>query len=356
MRTKPIVHFTIDVECSVGGAYNGPDRLPKGYDLRFWGRLANQERAWGIGFIMDELERYGFAGTFFVEAFCEQYFSRRGLADACRQIIERGHDVQLHLHPGMRNLIPGAKRQVYRQSDFFCDYDLDNQTRLLREGIDILKDCGVEGVCAFRAGNCSANDDTIKAVQAVGLSVSSNHTLGAVRRTGQKHFNDAFRIAPGVLELPITSMMSAGRPRHLAMPAVSLREMTCTLRRMRSVGYRHITFLLHSFEYVHVDDRQSFFGRPLLTHIKRLKGLCAWLDAHRDQFEVMTVRQAADMPCDAAADQPPLPAGRLSDLWLRRAEQLLTNVRYRYKGDGLFDSITQRVQDRPAAASPAARS
>ena len=365
------VHFTIDVECSVGGAYNGPDRLPRGYDLRVWCRLANQPRPWGIEFIMDELERHGLAGTFFVEAFAARYFGKPGLAEVCGAIRDRGHDVQLHLHPGMLNLIPGADRQVNRLNDNFFAHDLKAQVELLERGLGILADCGVESPVAFRAGGFAADTNTWAALGKVGLRISSNYNLaylagadgsgvrrsrlarwfspwapaGTCRLPALRPHNDLFAVpqAEGLLELPVTCIRTLGADgrmqyRHLAVPALSTAEMIHALRQARVRGLAHVTLILHSFDFVRLDDARAGTGRPIAAHVRRFRRICQWLANHADTFEVTPVAQmvgaeAAHRTTTFGAGPPecgdPVLQGSLLLGGLRQAEQLCTRLRYR---------------------------
>ncbi|MCH7814051.1 MAG: hypothetical protein IID40_08525 [Planctomycetes bacterium] len=362
----------------MGGAYNGPDRYPRGYDLRVWCRMANQPRAWGIEFIMDELEGHGFRGSFFTEAFCAQYFGLEGLGRVCDAIRSRGHDIQLHLHPGMLNLIPGADRQVNRQPDSFHAYDLDHQIGLLQRGLAVLADCGIDSVTAFRAGSFAVDHNTWTAMRRVGLRMGSNYNLaylaepdgqpaqrsrlgeylspwtalGTCRLPADPVRNDLFA-APGtgrgdldrspLHELPITNIRAMGGDgrvayRHLAIPALSAAEMIRALVAARRGGLRHVTLLMHSFDFVRLDSARDRAGRPIQTHVRRLRRVCDWLSDHADAFEVTTVTEVAKAPAanhrqdrtdSARAVCDAVPRGSLILGGLRQAEQLCTRLRYR---------------------------
>ncbi len=334
------VYFTTDVECSVGGAFADSAHRPWGYDLRFHGRFANQSRDWGVGFIMDSLERYGFSGTFFVEAFCERYFGREGLSSACAAMLERGHDVQLHLHPVMLDLEPGAVRQVHRHSDDFWAYGVDEQEAMLADGIAILRDCGVKDLVAFRAGNFSANASTWRAMNRVGLTVGSNMNLaylgegprgGTCRLPEEPRRNDLFAVEgqAGLLELPITSVWAMGprgrgEMRHLAIPALSSAELIQSLQLARASGIVQVTLILHSFDFAHLDDPIAGTGRPIMTHVRRLERLCQWLDGQRDAFVVRTVGELAGRQVGDRSADDPVPRTSKWRGYARQLEQLST--------------------------------
>ena len=50
---------------------------PLGYDLRIWGRLANQRRALGLPLLFECLRRHGLRATFFLEPFGSSFFGGR---------------------------------------------------------------------------------------------------------------------------------------------------------------------------------------------------------------------------------------------------------------------------------------
>ncbi|MCP4249313.1 MAG: hypothetical protein GY778_19905 [bacterium] len=340
--------------------------------------MANQPRAWGIEFIMDELERHGFRGSFFTEAFCAQYFGLDGLGRVCDVISTRGHDVQLHLHPGMLNLIPGAARQVNHQSDTFHTCDLDGQVELLQRGLAVLADCGIDTVTAFRAGSFAVNRDTWTAMRRVGLRIGSNYNLaylaepggdpaprsrlgeylspwaafGTCRLPANPVRNDLFAApgahrdvsdAPSILELPITNIRAMGGDgriayRHLAIPALSTAELIRALVAARRGGLRHVTLLMHSFDFVRLDSARDRTGRPIKTHVRRLQRLCDWLADHADDFEVSAVAEVANDPAPVLRPDGANAGGGVSDAvprgslvlgGLRQAEQLCTRLKYR---------------------------
>src|SRR5690606_37806403 len=131
-RTR--VYITIDTEC----AEERGSATPLGSDLPVWGRLANQPRALGIALIMDEPERYNLRGTFFTEALGSAYFGEHGLADVCRAMVTRGHDVQLHTHP--RQIVANYRTLgLSAASDDIGAYSVDEQAELLKRGVAILE-------------------------------------------------------------------------------------------------------------------------------------------------------------------------------------------------------------------------
>jgi hypothetical protein len=290
--TRPVrVYLTIDTECAEERGATAP---PLGWDLRVWGRFANQRRALGIELIMDELERAGLRGTFFTEALGSAYFGEAGLAEVCAALVGRGHDVQLHTHPrqiraNWRTLGEAAA------PDDVAAYDVATQAAMLRQGVAILERCGVPtgAVLAFRAGNFGASNATWQAMAEAGLVLSSNYNpcyfeLNCKMRSPAASAG-LFRAERGIWELPISTFRErGGGHRHLQITAVSLPEIEAFLDDAHRAGLGEVTIVTHSFELYHTDSPSRRRGRPNTVNLLRLRGLCRHLAAHPDRFEVDT--------------------------------------------------------------------
>ncbi len=100
MKTR--VFITVDVECAEERFVDDRTQPPMDVDLRVFGRLSNQRHELGIGLFMNELETFGLAATFFVDVLGPPNFGQHGLAEICTLIRAREHDLQLHLHPILR--------------------------------------------------------------------------------------------------------------------------------------------------------------------------------------------------------------------------------------------------------------
>lgn len=329
MKTR--VYITVDVEC----AEERGKSPAQGYDLRVWGRFSNQARELGVGFIMEALEARQQRATFFLEPLGAHAFGRDGLAEVAQQMMKRGHDVQLHLHPVQRD----ARYKSHGRSpapDDMADYDRETQTALLVEGTRMLAEAGVprERLVAFRAGNFGANNDTWGAMRDAGLVLSSNYNPGYFDKRCQMRRADAspglFQVEPGLWELPISNMVEAsGRLRHVQITALSSEEMMAYLLEARRIGLGEVTLVTHSFEFCHIDSIEKATGRPNRVNVRRLEALTRFLHERRDLFEVDTVgalgeRLQRGSQALVACDQ--MPRGRRWLRFRRQGEQLLKRL------------------------------
>ena len=329
-RTR--VYLTVDVECAEERVGGGRVQPALGYDVRVWGRLANQREELGLRLILAELEAAGLAGTFFVEPLASASFGRAGLGEVCREILDRGHDVQLHLHPVQRRARWHSEGAT-RADDDLAAYPRADQAALLREGVELLAAAGVprERLLAFRAGNFGASNETWGAMREAGLRLSSSYNpcyFGRCRmRTSRAEPGLFASDEPGVWELPITCFVQpTGRFRHLQIAATSLDETIHCLLASRALGVAEVTIVTHSFELFFLDAPERRRGRPNALHQRRLRGLCRFLAERRDLFEVETVGAlAARLPASAAATSTrpakQLPQGLPSLYLARLAEQ-----------------------------------
>jgi len=293
-RTR--VYFTVDVEGAEERVVRGRAQPPQGYDLRVWCRFRNRQDELGLGLITRELDAFGFKGTFFTEVFGSYFFGMAGLRAICGRLRDGGHDVQLHTHPIQRNAGFRSKGDEPAADDLAA-YDVDDQTALIREGIDLLVRAGVpkEDVVSLRAGNFGASNETWEAMRRAGLALSSNYNPCYFDKRCTMRADDAraglFEARPGtgVWELPITNVRErSGAPRHLQITAVSSDELHAALTDAHAQGIREVCVVTHSFEFCHIDSIERRLGRPNTVNVHRLKSLCRFLADHERDFEMDT--------------------------------------------------------------------
>src|SRR5262245_48992154 len=95
------VFITFDVECSMGGAWRDARLKPVPPARAIWGEYGDQRL--GIPLIVQILNEFGLAGTFFVDAFTEEQGFVGQTERVCQYLLDEGHDVQLHIHPNKKH-------------------------------------------------------------------------------------------------------------------------------------------------------------------------------------------------------------------------------------------------------------
>ena len=296
--SKTNVYLTVDVECAEERPGSKGHRPSLDTDLRIFGNLQNQATPQGIGWIMDILDNHKLPGVFFVEALSSEFYGIDPLKRVCTTILGRGHDVQLHLHPVLRNpnwISSGAKEV----EDDIGAYSEEEQLALLSEGIDKLVSAGVkrDELVGFRAGNYGADNRTWKAMSSLGLRVSSNYNPNYVGDSCHikwpNQAADLFEADNGVLELPISNFREGEKFRHLQITAVTTEELENFLWEARKNNIGHVTIVTHSFEFFHLDDAAKRKGRPNRINQWRWKRLCEFLAKNQKDFSVQTVKGLA---------------------------------------------------------------
>jgi peptidoglycan/xylan/chitin deacetylase (PgdA/CDA1 family) len=246
-----------------------------------------------LPFILACLKVHGVSATFFVEALGATQWGITETQRICREIRDAGQEIQLHLHPSVAKL-----HGFVDKDDVLWNQDAVTQERLLRVGLDVLAQCGVKAT-AFRAGDFAANLDTLKAMQQMGLHVSSNRDLDAKTSIRSKInfdfpvINDVSR-RDDVIDVPVTAFRSPlpgldGKFRHFEISALSFREMKDGLMKAYRAGYSTVGILTHPGEFFRNTKRGVV---PIEKNRRRLEQLLAFIKS-RPEFKVCTMSECA---------------------------------------------------------------
>lgn len=296
MKTTFLV--TVDVETK---SHGDPAR-----DI--FGVVPGHEQTYGIGLMMDELERHGVCGTFFLNVYEVAKHGDEVVARAARMIQSRGHDLELHTHP-----LP-----MYRYYGM-SKAPLDQQIAILQKGMSLIAEWTGKNVKAHRAGAFAANADTLRAVEAVGLAADCSLSPGSrvpVPLVSDLGPSDLVCRAGGVWEIPVTyyDQLRVGHwrsSRILDIEASSLPEIKRVTRWAIRHGLPTVCLLMHSFSFCR-------HGQPDQRVIQRFSALLAWL-REQDDVEICTVEQTCgklDATTSLRAD-PGVPCTGIGLTWIR---------------------------------------
>ena len=290
MATQPVdVYITIDTEVWPDSLPSGSSDLNRVYDEDVYGVTPSGE--FGIRFQMDILDAFNLRAVFFLESLVASAVGPAHLTRMVETIQSRGHDVQLHVHPewlrlGAQAILPNRTGQHMK------DFDVEEQTRLIEVGLENLRRSGATNVCAFRAGNCGANLDTVRAVGRNDLAYDTSYNI-FYHHSHCELKTDELLVQPtlieGVTEIPITFFEDwPGHYRHVQLCACSTTEIQSALLSAYESGWRTFVVLSHSFELV--TGRHSHPRRVRADHrvVRRFQELCRFIASHRDKFRTMT--------------------------------------------------------------------
>jgi peptidoglycan/xylan/chitin deacetylase (PgdA/CDA1 family) len=280
--------------------------------------------AFGIGWQMDVLDRHELKGVFFVDPMPALVLGEGVIADMVEMIVTRGHDVQLHAHPEWLEWTRESPVEA-RQGRNMADFSLADQIALLDYGCGVIERAGAARPVAFRAGNFGANDDTLRALAALGLrwdsSVNAGYLGGECRIAVPVRQNSPVELH-GVVELPVSGLYDrATHFRPAQVCAMSAWEMRDTLRHAAERGHPVVTVVTHSFEMLSRDR-----SRPNRAVMKRFEALARFVGEH-PLLDATTFRSFEPMPVADALRAGP---NRLRTM-ARVAGQVAATVMYERK-------------------------
>jgi hypothetical protein len=301
-----MVAITVDVEPSVAGALDDPERFVPLLHEPVWGEVAGCSEA--LGFVIETLEHYGLQATFFVETAHTACFPESAMGGYTRRLVEAGQDVELHLHPVWQKFRDGRILPEKSANDQCASMDEDSLVALIGDGCDqIARWTGAAPTC-FRTGNFSASRGVYRAMRRAGLGLASNICI-AIDNTD----DPSLRIAGGVIEiegvteLPVTSFIDRGpvghgRMRPMQITACSFSEQRRNLEALADAGAAIAVIVTHPFEFLKWTGCDFANMRPNRLVQRRFDRFCAYLSGHSDRFEVVTLRELAQR------EFPPEPA------------------------------------------------
>ncbi len=316
------LYVTIDTEYSAG-FYRPGQRMTRvqNYAMSLLGRTDSGDA--GIGYQMDILDQNGLKAVFFVDPMPALAWGQGAIDDIVGPIIERGHDVQLHLHPEWLEFVDDNPLGD-RTGRNIGDFSLDDQRTLLNFGIDALTAAGAPRPAAFRAGNYGANDDTLRALAEVGIAYDTSLCPGIENSECRIELPEG-SILPvrhcGIIEVPIGAVISpGGRKRHAQITALSLREMQKALYQCLDRDITDFTIVSHSFELL--SRNRKSINRIVRS---RFEKFCRWL-GRTDSIQTATYRD--NPPAVGGANDQNLPATNLLLTAERMAVQAASNLLY----------------------------
>lgn len=277
---RTLVLLGVDTEASMVGLRPLPP------EAMVYGRLDGG--VWGIERVMDICEAHGVRATFFVDTVEALHYGQEEVRRWAATALERGHDVQLHLHPVW---LGGAFRHKPLTS-----YGQEAQREALARGVELFRAaCGHEPL-VHRAGGLWANADTLRAVAAVGIGMDASVALGYHHYDlGVEPANVPRRLGR-LVEVPVTTFaqMRLGPwrlMRNFDLNADSLAELRFVVDRAVAEGVAAVSLLMHSFSFVGRNRGSTAFW-PEPGEARKFE---AFLDsvAGRGDVEVVTFAELA---------------------------------------------------------------
>ena len=319
------VLITIDTEYS-SGLYTGPGAADRAENFARSIACMTPDGPTGIPHKLAVLKAQGQKAVFFVDPMPALIWGVAAIEDIVGPIIAAGQDVQLHCHTEWLALAGGASPLPSRRTgNHLADFPFEDQCAILSYARDTLIAAGAPAPVAFRAGNYGANDDTLRALAALGITYDSSHcpalvggdcriSLGPEDRDPVGHM--------GVVEVPVGSIGTVGGgQRHAQITALTLAEMLAAIRHARDCGRESFTLVSHSFELF---NRRTMSANAIVR--KRFTGLIKAVAGMR-KVETGCYTQTPPTIRLTSGRHDPLPPSALRT-GLRIAEQFVSNALY----------------------------
>ena len=293
------VYITFDVECSMGGAWRDARITPVPPARGMMGQYG--DRQLGLPWIVDILTERGLVATFFVEPFNDELGHPDQTQPICEYLLNRGQDIQLHVHPNRKQFALHRQGKPFRLLDDIAELDSAEQKALLAEGAERLAGWTGKRPVAFRAGNMAASEQTLEQLSQVGIHIDSSYTFPYVGGqcffdtsewyNGSKWYGDVLEVALSGFRQPRIPGLHAAKP--LDLMGISYGECRAAISEICGAGADAV-MILHSFSLFKVRNAQYDGGRPNRVVAHRFRRLCQWLAAGTDRPAVRTFSQLAD--------------------------------------------------------------
>ena len=255
--------------------------------------------ACGLMAIAQVLRERGVAGTFFLNVYESRAWGEPVLADIAIRLQKAGQDVALHTHPQWA--YDPSRNAMYQ-------YSVDEQTAIIRDGVRLLAAWTGQPVVAHRAGDYTADERTIEALNRNGVRVDSSLFRGHPRsRLTQIGLPGNVPSQLGSLnEIPVTTYLREERLKYVAgffAPNRSIRkidpdwfvdeaEARAAIDGLIDADCPFIVVFLHSFSLLEPGGAKVALPN---RHAREI--FLAILNHVRDKgLNVVTMREVANLP------------------------------------------------------------
>jgi len=272
------VLITIDTEIGELDKYR-----PDAFEIFVEGKVNDKEV--GYKFIMDILDEYGLKGEFFVDIYPYKQIGEDKFASLCQNITKRGHNVQLHTHPSMFF----DKERIYMHQ-----YSLEEQINILSLGKEKINEWVGKYPTVHRAGGYGINEDTLNALEEVGIPYDSSYFYGNGNCKFQSNIrNKPFKIG-NITEIPITVFEKIISYDFFGIKIIQRKHFQkldirygATLDEVKNVIINEngkdaiIVLFLHSFNFLSLpyNFRKKEYGKINVNEkiIRKFKSLLKWI-------------------------------------------------------------------------------
>ena len=279
-------------------------------------------------------DQFNIKAVFFMSVYEHCKFDKERVREVAQYIADQGHDVQLHTHPYW----------CYGREHMW-QYSLSEQTKIIKDGCDILFDWLGKYPIAHRAGAYGINRDTIKALHANDIYIDSSmyHEHSNCKISWSKN---QLVEADGVVEIPVTGLyrqhylMIGNRLRikyrknfiKTDIDWCTLDELTHYIHQAKSNSLKLMNLFMHSYSFLKFDPKLRNFS----TNFKNKTNLETFLKICTQDLGVrfITIQQF----WNKYKDNPELFLGNdfvpVTSVYVDLPQRLVTNLKKIFSGNG----------------------
>lgn len=311
-----ILSFDVEIWC------NGWNRLDEEFPRAFERYVYGHSRSEGgaLPKTLEVLRRNGLKAVFFVEPLFAARFGVQHLRKIVELIGSNDQQIELHLHSEWADeIVPRPLPHVDGKRQHLQQLSFADQLTLIRTGLELLAEAGARGVTAFRAGSFGANGDTLRAVEAAGLTFDSS--INAASHISVPDLRDTVDLFQpsrigDLMSLPLTVFRDGlGRLRPAQIGSCSFSELRQVIDTAIDKSWPAVVMLSHNFEMLRPGSTKI---DPIV--LDRFERLCAYAAA-RKELTTPTGNVLESIAPAPDGIQPPRTA--LAGTMRRFAEQLV---------------------------------
>lgn len=206
-----------------------------------------QGKDYGTPFVVQELEKHGFRGTFFVSPLCPPHLTDKMVSNLS-YLASRGHDLELDPY----------LLAIDQSRPLFTMYSVEERRSILGMALDNIKRIGAPDPIAHRANECGIDQETLSLLSEFGIRMDSS--IFPIDPRSKVHLPEdlvnRFVKIGGVHQLPITLIKRVPFLGYAGMSSLDIEktiweEQEEALKQIAEHGLPVATFSIHFASFYH---------------------------------------------------------------------------------------------------------
>lgn len=207
----------------------------------------------GLEDILLALKEFEIKATFFIDYYETKKWGDEIFEWVTNLINKDGHQIELHLHPG-----------IFGDAAYMWQYNKEQQSKLLDESIEIYNKFNFHPPKYFRAGGYSANIETLELLKQkdflADLSFQYKQKRCRISEEDFPHINKV-DVASGLPQIPTTVYkynFFKERYNSINLEWCSLKELNEITNQIKNSQLDYFVVMMHSFSFLKRWDRKRF--------------------------------------------------------------------------------------------------